>query len=140
MLCAESGCEDKRSNIYSHFGVIEQIRVRKLPEPLPGTVILVPTLQFQAVAVWERAETDGPDQEFEYRFVFHLPPGEEEVVAGSGTFKFATQRYRLVLNAGGALFKDVGLFRVDCKIRPVGAADDAWVSQGYSFLVTQASP
>jgi hypothetical protein len=135
MLCAESGSEDRRTGLISHFKVLEQVHVRRLPEVPTGQILVVQSLQFQVVTVWEKEESDASTQDFEYRFVLRLPPDGEEVVAQSGTIRFDNRRYRLILETGGNLFQAVGLFQVECRLRPVGATDDAWIVQRYSFPV-----
>ena len=140
MLCSESGAEDTTTRRFSHFNVLEQVNISRLPETLKEKVLVVPSLAFQAVAVWEKEDSDDPDQEFEYRFVIRLPGSDEEIVANSGTFKFQARRQRLVLSAGGAMFQAVGLFRIECLLRPMGGEDNAWMKQKYSFPVVESPP
>src|SRR5208283_6230207 len=121
ILCSESGAEDKETRRFSHFHVIEQMNVARLSEA-SGQVWLVPSLEFQAVALWAREDSDGPEQEFEFRWLVRLPKGEEMVVH-TGKFRFQSRLQRIVLTGGGNLFQTPGEFSVQCHIRPVGATE-----------------
>jgi hypothetical protein len=141
ILCAESGAEDKRTGLFSHFKVIEQVEVRALPNASEGKTVIVPRMQFQAVAVWAKEERDDPKQEYEYRFLFYLPPNEEEVVVKSGTFRFDSLLfYRFIITSLGDVFQGAGTFRAECRIRPTQSKDDTWMSQSYSFAVVERDP
>lgn len=138
MICCEATSEDRESGIFSHFKLLEQVNVRRLPLPSTGGIIYVPYLQFTAVAVWEREQGDGSEDVHEFRITFQLPSGEE-LIPAEGTFEFGDhRRQRLQVHAGGNLFRAAGVFRVRCDVRRAGAEE--WLSQEYWFVVADEPP
>jgi hypothetical protein len=134
ILCSESGSEDKTTNVVSHFNVIEQIEIRELARP-PGSVPFVQALSCRITAVWAKAESDEPSQEYEFRFSLYLPPEGNELPIGSGTFSLEKPRFRAMGFVAGLVFPGTGTFRVECKIRPIGGGEDSWITQSYEIPV-----
>jgi hypothetical protein len=132
MLCSESGSEDRTTGVLSHFKVIDQIELREFPRR-EGEPAIIPALPFQVVAVWSVAEGDDPDQEYEFKTLFYLPNSDEIINVHSGAFKFEKPRFRITANVLGMAFQGEGVFRAECKIRPIGGGD--WLIQSYEIPI-----
>jgi hypothetical protein len=139
IICAESGSEDNRTGLVSHYNVIETIQLQKQPEGMPpGAVepgsIRLPMLKFRATAVWMKRE-DEPQGEYEFEMKLYIPPTSKEVLVQSGTFSFSPGKplYRIVLIAAGPAFESPGTFRVESRVRRIGT--DKWETQDYPIPV-----
>src|SRR6516162_554291 len=121
IICAESGSEDARTGLVSHFNVIESIQVWKRVDSNSSDQVRLPMLTFRATAVWMKNEGE-PDGEYEFQMVLHLPPTNKELVAQEGRFSFLGKPFfRIALIAGGPPFEGPGVFRIESRVRRVGA-------------------
>ena len=137
-LCCESGAEDRLTGLASHFRVIETITTRRFPRPPSGQATLyVPVNEFQCVSVWELLETDQLESEFEYIVSIFLPPDGFEHVAAQGVIRFPTRRYRIMINFRGEFFRGPGPVRAVSRLRRIGAGEDSWITQEYSFTIVE---
>jgi hypothetical protein len=136
ILCAESGAEDKTTGLVSHFKVIEELEIRETLAFSPGIApAAFRAISFQSVAVWARAERDGPDQVYEFKTSLFLPDESQEHILGTGTIAFGNRaRLRITVNLWAPLVRP-GLLRVEHGIRPVGADAESWLIQSYEIPV-----
>lgn len=140
IICSESGSEDRLTGLISHFKVVEQILLQESPPPVEGKPVVITAMPFQFMVVWAMSDDDRPGDEYEYCHSLFFPPGEKEVSLPGGTifFEQGKPRYRFAMVLAGLTFKDVGIFKVESKIRRVG--EESWLSQTYEIPVIKHSP
>ncbi|MGP0069680.1 MAG: hypothetical protein ACLQGP_39520 [Isosphaeraceae bacterium] len=118
----------------SLYHILEQLI---LPNLVPGQPS-VPT-QFRVTSVWMR-DGESPDQEYEFRLLLTLPPGNNEVEVMKRTFYFNMPIRRFIWDAIIAELDGPGLLTVHSAIRPAGGTD--WMIQTYSVMLvpSESSP
>jgi hypothetical protein len=137
ILCCQSGADDARTAIASHFNVIDRVEltpmdVDDLDKGVPATVVLTP---LRAVAVWRGIEESDFDGEFEFEIKGVFPGGREiSLLPSSNRFRFQREkpRHRLTIELPPPLFEtaqESGTFLLECRIRKEGSAD--WLTQRY---------
>ncbi len=134
ITCSEMVSENRRDNQLSIFGLVEMIKVAS--RPAAGSVPPSPSIRSTVVAIWmKNPEDEGVD--FEEQIVFHLPGDEVEVVAAEVKFSFSEGKplHRIVVElCGWPPLKNSGVFRIECRVRPVG--EETWTaSQEYPIVV-----
>jgi hypothetical protein len=137
LICAESGAEDKQTDILSLFNIVERLVITPMP-PVDG-VVLVPPQVLRVVAVWMRNENDGPEDEFEQQMVFSPPAGAASVMTGVTPFRFEKLLHRFTVKMNIALaFAGPGMFWVETRVRRRGA--DEWITHRYPIVVDAEPP
>lgn len=95
ILCAESISQDRSTNLFSYFHVLEGWTVSQTPQsdapPFPAI------LKFTGVAVWERVGQDDPEQELEYELTIAFP-GDDPRKVSAGKFKMHKRYHRFTAN------------------------------------------
>lgn len=135
VICAQSGAEDKRTNLVSLFNIVERFEAVPLPTTNPA-IIQSPTLYI--LAVWVQGETDQPDNDFEHQFVFSWPE-QEPILTEPMRFRFEKPLYRfMAINPGPLFFRGTGTFRIESKVRLVGTEE--WLRQEYLVAVEMKNP
>jgi hypothetical protein len=134
IICSESGAEDVRTGIVSHFQVVEKIQVTLLPLETGGLPVSQ-VISLRMTAVWMKSPDDIFDQEYELETAFYLPPDDTMRVVQTGRFSFGPDAplFRSVAFGPCPTFVASGLFRVESRIRRVG--DQEWLRQDYPILV-----
>ena len=140
ILCSESGAVDRYTGLVSHFHVYETAQVIEEERPVVtegpserrGQPMEVLTT-IRVTAVWMRNEDDDPHQEYEHRLVIYLPGDEDGDVVGEGTFVFSRPLHRFAATLHAKPFSRSGIFRVESRVRKIGAAE--WLSQDYPIVV-----
>ena len=135
MICSEMASENKKDNQLSIFGVIEMLTLQIAAKE--GATVPPPerSIKSRIIAAWLKEEADE-GVEFEEQVVFHLPGATDEVVAAEQRFRFDDEMciHRISLQMlGWPPMATPGLFRIECRVRPVG--EEHWMSQEYPIVI-----
>ncbi len=141
ILCCESGSEDKRTGVVSHFNVIETLQINKIVPPPDGQppVQIVTRPGFRIVAVWRCTSPDEVGREFQYQATVSMPPDNLGKVVWEGVAQFDQPVHRFFLNLEGPMFFDgPGMLYIRFQVRAPGSPD--WITQEYPIVVEELSP
>src|SRR5262245_21223731 len=86
IICAESGSEDKDTQLLSLFNIVERIEVTPLPQGEGPFLVL--TTALRVAAVWMRGEGETAEDEFEHQMVISPPANAEPVSTEVTPFRF----------------------------------------------------
>jgi hypothetical protein len=138
ILCSESGSEDKKTGLISHFNVIEKLLFAKVPAPEPGAMN-VAAVPVQITAVWMRDEGDSPEQEFQFEIAVCQPEQQFEVGLAGGLLTFHLPLSRVSFRfRGGLPVATSGIIWVEARLRKTG--EEAWQTQRYPIFTEEAPP
>lgn len=134
MICAEDTSFDRATNAASYFKVVEAVSIKKFDE-LPAKTGSRRSLLWKVVAVWQREDTDAPDEEFAAQIVAHLPNRDEFVIVKYETIFFRTSIHRVTSpEIHFASFPGPGLVTFECRLRKAKDLDWQWRQQ-FSLLL-----
>ncbi|OGQ82489.1 MAG: hypothetical protein A3F90_08870 [Deltaproteobacteria bacterium RIFCSPLOWO2_12_FULL_60_19] len=133
IICSQGGSEDKNTGLVSLFNVVEKIQIIESPPPASGQQPPPKTPTFRTLAVWMRADSDKPEDEFEFEVALSVPPTDREIVGGTGRFSFTKPLHRFFLDFFGLPIEGPGTLLVESRIRKVG--DKEWLRQSYPIFL-----
>jgi hypothetical protein len=135
IICAESGVEDKRTNLVSFFNVLEKLSFFRQGTPPPRGRLS----SMRVCAVWMR-EGDEPMGEYEWELTFITPHSKQEHRVGGGTFIFpnddARRLFRCTVDVVGTPPIDgSGILSVQHRLRQLGASE--WLKQEFPLIIEE---
>lgn len=133
ILCCESGAEDKESGRASHFNIIDRIelRVAHVQKSETEKVLIISTMPFRIIAVWQATEERDFEAEVESEMRVFLPPDNKEWIVHSEPFRFLREkpRQRFTIAIQGLAFQGPGRLLAESRIRRSGDPD--WMTMTY---------
>lgn len=137
IICSQSGVEDKRTGLLSHFNVLEKIQIVEA-SPQEGQKRQSSQLPlFRMVAVWMSVPEDI-SREFNFEVAVIIPPGAKRIVPAKGTFAFDKALHRFLFEFVGVPIEGPGILQVESRICKAGS--DNWLSQTYPIVLELVSP
>jgi len=137
ILCCDSMSIDPLTGLPSYINVYDTITVNVVPvatsQPVP--------LRLRASALWVLEQGEVFGLEYEHQFLFRDPAASDVLTNESPTagqsalvrFVFDKQYYRADAIIQGQPFSGPGIYRIESRLRQVGA--DRWLTQYFPLRV-----
>jgi hypothetical protein len=137
ILCCQSGCDDQKTNLASHFNVYDRLDIRLgANKPDTNEPELSLTIPLRVVSVWSADDNTDYGAEYDVEVTLRVPPSGTEISIYSGGFRFERERprQRFTFDIQGFFVQAAGEIVAESRIRKTG--DSRWLRQRYSIKVT----
>lgn len=134
IICSQFISQDKDTNLFSVFNVIEKFNFGQIEAPKEGAV-LIEWQPIRITAVWMIQPGDDATKAYDYEILLLLPPDNKPLPISTGQFNFGKRPlHRFTAQILGQLpLSDEGILYAQSRIRRTGHAD--WLTQDYPIIV-----
>ena len=136
MLCCQSGSDDERTKLASHFNVYDRVEIIVTPgKPGSDGPAVIYTMPLRIVAVWSADKKEDFDTTFDVQVRLLAPQLREPRTIHDGKFRFeqGTPKQKFTFDIQGFFVSGEGDLVAECRIRRSGEL--RWLKQSYTIDV-----